>query len=527
MKQYRHTQYLKNVLPAVGVSILCGAITGSVIFLFKLGAKHMEEVSRFLYGMARLSLAGILITLGVLVVAALAMLLLHRVAPEVRGGGIPRSEGILRGTLSFRAIRTFLGTFAGSMLSFFCGLPLGSEGPAVLIGTSLGRIVCMPFGKKPPYERYVMTGGAGAAFAIATGAPLSGILFALEEIHKRFTPMLVVTVSFSTLSAAYVNALLCRMAGLSPKLFEIPALASFELGDAKYLLLYGLCIAVAVAIFDGSIYLFNRLTELRKNILPQPAKMVIFFLLAGLLGLFFAEGVYSGHEVIDSLLLHRESVGLLLLVLAVRLALMLMATDCGATGGLFVPTLAVAAVVSALFTRLLILIGMSEELYAVTMLVGMCAFLGGTLRSPLVSAVFFLELTGQFTDLFYVALVIFLVTCFTELVNLVSFYDRVMENMEKHQNKGKEAKISHFELIISQNSFVVGKAVRDVMWPASSMVLSITRLDDTVEDLDHDGEKMLLVGDRVILRARYHDLWLLIDQLRALAGEDHAIRIVE
>jgi H+/Cl- antiporter ClcA len=429
--------------------------------------------------------------------------------------------------LSFRAIRTFLGTFAGSMISFFCGLPLGSEGPAVLIGTALGRIVCMPFGKRVPYERYVMTGGAGAAFAIATGAPLSGILFALEEIHKRFTPMLILTVSFSTLSAAFVNALLCHLTHISPHLFEIPRLASFQLSDTGYLLLFGLGIALSVALFDGSIYLFNRLTDLRKNLLPRPVKLIIFFLLSGLLGLFFAEGIYSGHEVIDSLLLHKEHIAMILLILAVRLCMMLLATDCGATGGLFIPTLAVAALLSALFTRLLILIGMSEELYAVTMLLGMCAFLGGTLRSPLVSAVFFLELTGQFTDLFYVALVVFLVTFLTELVNLTSFYDRVMDNMEKRQNEGKTAKISRLELTVSPNAFVIGKAVRDVMWPASSIILGITRANESDEDMDHDGEKMLLAGDRVLLRARYYDEKKLLEQLASLSGNIESIRIIE
>ncbi len=524
MKTYSHKEYLRNVLPAVGISALTGALTGAVIFLFKLAAKQIESLSRALYAVARLSFAGILITAGVLILSALAMALLHRWAPEVRGGGIPRSEGILRGMLSFRALRTFLGTFAGSMLSFFCGLPLGSEGPAVLIGTSLGRLFGGASGKLRPWERYVMTGSAGAGFAIATGAPFSGILFALEEIHKRFTPMLVLTVSLSTLSAAYVNYLLCGWAEIPYRLFEVPTLASFALSDTGYLLLFGVLVAVAVAIFDGSIYLFNRLTDLQRNRLSAPVKLLLFFLLAGVLGLFFADGIYSGHEVIEELIRHRESIGLLALILAVRLLMMLLATDCGATGGLFVPTLAIGALVSALLARLLILLGMSPDLYVTVMLLGMCAFLGGTLRSPLTAAVFFVELTGQFTNLFFVALVIFLVTLITDLVNLTSFYDRVMENMEQTQNAGREPRIACFELKISRGSFVVGRTVRDVMWPASSVVLGITRAKETDEDMDHDGEKQLFAEDTLILRARFYDENELKRQLYSLVGSDYEIR---
>ena len=98
------------------------------------------------------------------------MYYLHKHIPECRGGGIPRSEGVLRGVLSFRWLKTLLGTFFGSMLSFVCGLPLGSEGPAVLMGTSVGKM-CVPK-KRSMWNRYVMTGGAGAgAAAFGLDAP--------------------------------------------------------------------------------------------------------------------------------------------------------------------------------------------------------------------------------------------------------------------------------------------------------------------------------------------------------------------
>lgn len=523
MTTYKHKDYLKNVLPCVGYGIICGSFTGAIIFLFKLAAKKAEAISRFLYGLAKTSLVGILIAFAVLILCACAMALLHRKIPEITGGGIPRSEGILRGMLSFRALKTFFGTFFGSLLSFFCGLPLGSEGPAVLIGTSVGRIISNISKGATPWERYVMTGGAGAGFAIATGAPLSGILFALEEIHKRFTPMLVLTVSLSTLSAAFVNFLLCSAFDISPRLFEIPTLTQFQLGDTGFLLLMGILVAVAVALFDASIYWFSRLTKRYQKVLPKSLKLIVIFVITGFLGLFFADGIYSGHSVIDHLLESRQSVLLLLAILAIRLAMMLLATDSGATGGLFIPTLAVGALVSALFARLLMLMGMRSEIYCAALLLGMCAFLGGTLRSPLTAAVFFVELTGQFTNLFYVALVVFVVTFMTDLVNLTSFYDRVMDDMAERQNKGKTPNITFFEMKISKGAFAVGKAVRDVMWPPASVVVSITRAEETEGDMDNDGEKKLYAGDTLILRARYYDEEEIKRQLHALVGNDSEI----
>ncbi|MBR2615473.1 MAG: chloride channel protein, partial [Clostridia bacterium] len=505
MNSHYHKEYLKSLFPCISFGILCGGLTGAVIFLFRLAAAQAEALSRFWYAMARLSLGGVLITFGALILAACAMALLHRRIPEVAGGGIPRSEGILRGVLAFRWFKTLLGTFFGSLLSFLCGLPVGSEGPSVLIGTSLGRFFSSLFKREVPWERYVMTGGAGAGFAIATGAPLSGILFALEEVHKRFTPLLIVTVSLSTLSATLVNHILCAATGISPKVFEIPALTSYRLQDTGYLLLFSLLIALSVTVFDFLVYLYNRVTKKIPNLLSAPIKLILLFLFSGVLAFFLTEGTYSGHDVIEELLLPRETVFMLLLLLGIRLCMMLLAANSSATGGLFIPSLAIGALCSALFARLLMVLGMSPDLYTVTMLLGMCAFLGGTLRAPLTATVFFLELTGQFIDLFFVALVVFIVATANDLVNLMPFYDRVIKRMERQQNEGKEAHITCFEMKISHGSFVIGKSVRDIMWPASSVIIGITRAKETNEDMDHDGEKQLFAEDTIVIRVRYYD----------------------
>ena len=158
------------------------------------------------------------------------------------------------------------------------------------------------------------------------------------------------------------------------------------------------------------------------------------------------------------------------------------------------------------------------------MLLSMCAFIGGTLRAPLTSAILFLELTMQFQNLFYVSLVVFTVYSITSLLNQTPFYDRVLEFMEEEQNEGKEAVISCFSMKVSHNSFVVGKTVRDVLWPASSVVMSVTRADESTEDMDHDGEKKLFPEDTLVIRSKYYDEADLIETLSSLVGKDYEIK---
>lgn len=506
---------------------MCGLITGAVIFFFKFGAKKAEEASVWLYDTAKTAPLSIVLVFAALVVFALAMVLLHKYIAEVKGGGIPRSEGVLRGMLHFRWFKTLIGTIVGSMISFFCGVPVGSEGPAVLIGTALGAMTARGSHHYGAWERYVMTGGAGAGFAVATGAPLAGVLFALEEIHKRFTPMLVLSVSTSVLMATFVNRLLCSTFGLNPALFELPELGGFALSHVGYLLLLGVIVAVAVALFDISITLFGALVKRFRRFLSAPVKMVLFFLIVGIFGFTLHDAIYSGHHTILEAITTHPTILMLAALVVIRLIMMLFVTDSGATGGIFIPTLAIGALFSALAARLLTAIGLPQELYALTVLLGMCAFIGGTLRAPLTAAVLFVELTGQFTDLFFVALVIFTVNLITEGFHLTPFYDQALDHMLEAQNESRTAKIAYFELHVSKGAFVVGKPVRDILWPASSVVVSVTHAHNQSTETDNDGEKHLYVGDTVVLRSRYFEKDEICPLLQSLVGSDHEIKITD
>ncbi len=521
MKRYNYKEYIAHIFPCMYYGIICGAITGALIFLFKLCAKKAEEISHYLYNLASNSPLTVALTFVVLILCGLLMYTLHKKVPECMGGGIPRSEGVLRGVLYFRHIPTLFATFFGSVLSFLCGLPLGSEGPAVLMGTCVGKL-CVS-NKQSTWSRYVMTGGAGAGFAVATGAPLSGILFALEEIHKRFTPMLVLSVSASVITATYTNRALCQLFSMDANLLHIEQIGEYSLEHGGYLLLLGVIIALAVGIFDASISIFRNITSKFKRVLTPAVKLVCVFVLAGVLVFTFADSVYSGHHTIIEIASEYKPWLYLAAIFAVRLLMMLFITDSGATGGIFIPTLAIGCAGSALAAKLLCNMGMPRELFTVTVILGMCAFIGGTLRAPLTSSVLFLELTGEFTNLLFVALVIFTVSFITEIFNLKPFYDIALENMEHKQNKGKQPVIACFEMKVAPDAFVVGKTVRDIMWPHSSVVISVKRADESNQDMDNDGEKKLYAEDTLVLRAKFYDEDEIRNLLKGLVGDKYDI----
>lgn len=243
-EKYRY--YLKNVTaPVLVYGAFTGLLVGTVVYFFKLGAEWLSEKSAEIYHAAQANPWIIFAVIGGAVVLAVAAYFLQLWASETKGGGIPRAEGVLRGVLTFRWFRTAVAVFVNSWISFFAGLPLGSEGPSVLLGTAIGGGTSKLPLSHDSWNRYIMTGGACAGFAVATVAPVTGILFALEEAHKRFTPMIFL-MSVSSVVFGVAASYLWGMALGHPvtALFNVSQyMGQFEMKDIWVPLLLGVFVA--------------------------------------------------------------------------------------------------------------------------------------------------------------------------------------------------------------------------------------------------------------------------------------------
>ncbi|KAH9577774.1 Chloride channel [Trypanosoma melophagium] len=111
-------------------------------------------------------------------------------APYAAGGGINEVKTIVSG----HHVRRYLGGWTlvtktiGMSLSTGSGLVVGKEGPFVHIGACAGEIIANVF---PSYrldakKRELITAGAAGGVAVAFGAPVGGVIFALEEISSFY-----------------------------------------------------------------------------------------------------------------------------------------------------------------------------------------------------------------------------------------------------------------------------------------------------------------------------------------------------
>ena len=527
MKRKDYKSYFKNViLPVFVYGAFTGLLVGTVVYFFRYMAESLTELSSEIYRYAQDNLWLIPVIIAGAVALAFAMYFLQRWAPETAGGGIPRAEGVLRGLLTFRWLRTAIAVIINSWISFFAGLPLGSEGPSVLLGTSIGGGTCKLPLSHNSWDRYIMTGGACAGFAVATAAPVTGILFALEEAHKRFTPMIFLMAMSSVLFGVTASNLWALALGYTPQPLFVAiidagryqlsdVMGTFSMSDIWAPIILGVVIALVACGYNLFVFLIGKTYDTKLKKVPQWARLVIVFVLTAVIGL-IAFGGFNGADALgggggligklagNKLDKANFSWKIIFVLLIIRFVMIAFSTGSGATGGVFIPMLSIGALLGALLGELFIVMGMSDELYSTVVMLSMCAFMGACTRAPLTALVFMVESTWSFSNLFYVAITVFISYFLCEIVNVEPLYDVLLERMIHKQNQGKKHQILRMEFVVQDGAFAIGKAVRDILWPSNTKVSEIVA-SDNVKRMDDDGEKKIHVGDTLTVITQTFD----------------------
>ncbi|MBQ9806974.1 MAG: chloride channel protein [Clostridia bacterium] len=497
MKKQYCSNVISLVLPAVFFGAVTGILTGGLVVLYKFCAKYVIEFSEHGYHFLRSNPIWILAVLAALFGLAYFFSYIYRKFPNLRGGGIPVAIGNLRGIFPMKGLQDLFGIFTMSLTSFFLGLPLGNEGPAVQMGTAVGRSsVHLLTRKNYAWDRYAMTGGACAGFSVATGATISGLLFAVEEAHRRISPVLLIVASSAVTFSELINQFLSPLLGVDLKLF--PSL-DLKVIAAKELWL-PLLIGILVGLFSVAFLKYYRVIKqfFNKTIEKIPYGFKIFLIFAATLGL----GLYSydfistGHHLIISLFQNDAQIWMLLLLLLLRSTLTIGANSNRLTGDTVLPILVLGALLTASLGKCLVdFAGMDEAYYTVIVVLGITACMAGMMKMPLTAVVFSVEALSCHANIFSVILVAAVAFIITEIFSVHSINDSDLENHIKEWHAGKrEVEIDRF-VTVQAGSFAIGKQIRDVLWPNKLTVLSFQHAKLNGIKSRADGGKEMRAGD--------------------------------
>lgn len=513
----RHLNKLKNILvPCFLLSALTGILTGILIFLFKISASYVISLSVDIYSAVKASPVLIPVFIAGMALLGLLSHFILKFAPECKGGGIPTALTIIRGFVSFKWVLSALVLPISALITFFSGTPLGNEGPSVQMGCAIGRGSVNVFAKKnKAWDKYIMTGGACAGFAAATGAPLSGLLFSIEEVHRRFSPLVFMSVGTATLSSTVTMNFLGEIFDVKTTLFhfEITNILPFKYLPA----------AIAVGVITGLIALgftklysvFNKFINVTLKKCPAVVKIVSIFVIVGVLGILSIEFTGSGHSLIDEIIEgHSFTPLLLLLCLLIRACLLLLANNAGITGGIFVPSLAFGAIIGKLSSMGLVAAGLLPQSYELIMVViGMASFLAASSRIPLIAITFSIEALSGLTNIVPIAIGAVFSYIVVELAGITDISDVIIEHKIKEAAKNKKFYVADVHMKVSESAFVAGKEIRDILWPPTCVVMSV--------DKEHVEENALCPGDVLHLRYKTSNPAESLEILESLLGKQN------
>jgi chloride channel 3/4/5 len=170
------------------------------------------------------------------------------------GSGVAEVRVILSGFVlhGFLGFKTLLIKTAGLVLSVASGLSLGKEGPYVHIATCVGNIACRLFKKydgNDAKRREVLSAAAAAGVAVAFGAPLSGVLFGLEEVAYFFPAKTLFRTFFCCITAALTLKFLNPYGTGKIVMFQVRYTLDWEYFELGVFILVGVLGGVLGALF--------------------------------------------------------------------------------------------------------------------------------------------------------------------------------------------------------------------------------------------------------------------------------------
>lgn len=520
MKRRLYHSFFDSILPAVSFGALTGILTSLAVNFYKVAAKYVMHWSETGYQYLRGNLYLVPIIILCLAAPAFLFAYIYKRVPNLRGGGIPTSIGILRGMIPFKWVRNLVGIFLLSLTSFFIGVPLGNEGPSVQMGTSIGRGSVYCFGKKRrAWDRYSMTGGACAGFSVATGAPISGVIFAVEEAHQRISPMIIIIASISVMSATVTTEILAPLLGVSKSLFPQMKLPVLSIKDIWIPIIVGIVIGVFAVLFLNYYRAIFKFFNKRLKKIRHGYKILFVFALTVVLGLCSYSFISTGHDLILDLFKNETVWWMLLILLAVRATLTLCANSNRITGGIFLPILAVGTLVSSLVGKTLdSAFSLGGEYYTIILSLGIVACIAGMMKMPLTAIVFAAEALSCYDNILYVIIAAGVSFAITEMFAVESINDRVLDNCIGEINEGKEPTIIDRYFTVKKGSFAVGKHIRDIFWPAGVFILSQKHTHPIDEQDEHDT-KAIQDEDVLHIRCTTFDADRTHEELAAIIGE--------
>ncbi len=390
----QHKPPLRTILFPLLLAVIIGALAGLGAVFFRWLIEFGTDI--FWPGeggfVSQYEQASVFWRVGVPVLAGFILgPLLHFIAPEIRGPGVPEVMAALAQRDGLIRHRVTLAKSFATATFIASGCSVGREGPIVQIGSSIGSSLCQLLKLGPNHRKLAVACGAAAGIAATFQAPMAGTLFVVE--------ILLFDLEVASLSniviAAVTGTMVSRAFWSDGILFQAP---HFVLGHPGELLLYlGLGIVAGLLSLLLMAMIFGLSKAFSQMKIPGWLSPVFGGLVVGLLGLYQPQALGVGYGAITEVLQGDFLFTSAVILLLAKLVATSSCIGSGMSGGIFAPSLFLGAMLGAIFGHFASLIWPdSLMLPSHFALVGMGAVVAGTTLAPITAILTIFELTYNY-----------------------------------------------------------------------------------------------------------------------------------
>lgn len=495
--------------------LLTGLFAGCVAVIYRLLLNYAEKLLFFILEFTKgdaLLMAG-----WFLVLAVMGLIVGKLVAWEgmISGSGIPQVQGEMKGYLNQNWIRVLISKIVGGTLCILGGLSLGREGPSVQLGAMAGKGASKIMKAGATKERYMTACGAGAGLAAAFNAPLSGILFTLEELQKNFNSSMLVCVISGCVASDFI----------SKNIFGLHPVFNFQLKSALPLKHYWML--VLLGIFLGLLGAFYNFVMLKGQDfygklpkIPKQYQIILPFLSAGVVGYILPTVLAGGHAMIEIIETHQLMIGTLFLLLICKFLYSALCFGSGAPGGIFFPLLILGAYIGCIYGTFMIQETGIGSYYLVNFItISMAGFFTAIVRAPITGILLIAEMTGTFEHFLSLGVVCMISYITAQLLKSEPIYEsllgRILAKNGLVKNDGPEHKILR-SFVVGSTSLAAHRKIKDILWPEHCLIVMIQR---DGEEIIARGNTVLHPGDLVTALVDENYLGMVTESIQLICGE--------
>jgi chloride channel protein, CIC family len=365
---------------------LCGVVAVVFHFLVELAQSRLIEPALRQHGLARDALVIAVPTIA----AAILALIVTKFAPITPGANLARVRRAYAQEPEVLDTRSVLFTFFLTPLSLGSGVPLGPETPTVVVtsgvSTGFARLLNLP----RKVVRGMIPVGTAAGIAAIFRTPITGVVFAVEEVLGATTRGVLGGTIIAAVAAAVVESLLLGRQRL------LPASAASWTHVSE--LLGFLTVGVLAGVLGGSVIrLISFLRPwLQQRIPSMIGRSVLGGICVGLIGIGAPSILSVGYPTTSYFLRGGGSLPFASVAFGAKTLGFVLAMSAGLLGGTFAPSLFIGASLGAAIGHAARIVAGPTIDPGAYSLVGMGAYFGGFLRCPMAAVLIVLELTNDY-----------------------------------------------------------------------------------------------------------------------------------